>query len=167
MTTNLSDAMVQEFVHEAAGTRKMLDRLPEDKLSWKPHEKSMSLGRLASHLAEIAEWTGTIVNDDVFDMDAADYKPADLDSKQAILDRFDASVAQFESLMSGKTDEQLMQTWQMKQGGNVVLTMPRAVCLRSFVLSHAVHHRGQFSVYLRENDVPLPAIYGPSADEAM
>ena len=159
--------MVQEFVHEAVGTRKMLDRLPEDKLSWKPHEKSMSLGRLASHLAEIAEWTGTVVNDDVFDMDAADYSPADLSSKQQILDRFDASIEQFKEMLTGKTDEHLMGTWQMKQGGKVVLTMPRAACLRSFVLSHTVHHRGQFSVYLRENDVPLPSIYGPSADEAM
>ncbi len=167
MSTNMSNAMVQEFTHEAATTRKLLDRLPEDKMSWQPHEKSMTLGRLAGHLAEIAEWGGTIVNDDLFDMDAGEYKPKEFATKKEVLECFDASVEEFKKTLSGKSDEHLMKTWKMKAGGEVMLEMPKVACLRSFVLSHAVHHRGQFSVYLRENNVPIPSIYGPSADEPM
>ena len=164
---SIADALVGEFTHEASVTRKLLERLPEDKLAWKPHEKSMSLGRLASHLAEIPEWGGTIVNDDVFDMDASDYSPKELTSRQAVLDAFDQSGEAFKKQLAGVSDEKLHEIWKMKQGGNVVVEMPRIACLRGFIMSHAVHHRGQLSVYLRENDVPIPSIYGPSADESM
>jgi uncharacterized damage-inducible protein DinB len=161
----IAEAMIGEFTQEAVGTRKMLERLPEDKFSWKPHEKSMSLGRLATHVAEIPEWAQTIVNDDSFDMDAADFKPKDFKTKQEILDYFDKNVENFKKVMSGQTDEHLFKNWKLLAGGHAAVDMARVACLRGFVLSHSIHHRGQLSVYLRENDVPLPAIYGPSADE--
>ncbi len=164
---SLAEAMIGEFTQEAVNTRKMLERLPEDKLAWKPHEKSMTLGRLASHLAEIPEWAATIVNDESFDMEAGDYKPKALSSKQELLDCFDKNVENFKGVLNGQSDEHLFTNWKLMQGETVAVEMARAACLRGFVLSHIVHHRGQLSVYLRENDVPLPAIYGPSADESI
>ena len=164
---SIAEAMIGEFAHESTGTRKMLERIPEDKLSWKPHDKSMPLGRLATHLAEIPEWTQTIVNDESFDIDAAGYKPKQYSSKQEILEAFDQNVERFREIMSGQSDEHLFKNWKLVQGGHTVVDMPRVACLRAFILSHLIHHRGQFSVYLRENDVPLPGLYGPSADETM
>ncbi len=164
---SIAEAMIGEFTHESVGTRKMLERIPEDKLSWKPHEKSMTMGRLGGHLAEIPEWAATIVNDEVFDMVAADYQPKELSSKKDILDYFDKNVEAFKEVLGGQSDEHLFKNWKLKQGDHVTLDMARAVCLRSFILSHLIHHRGQLGVYLRENDVPLPALYGPSADEDM
>lgn len=164
---SIAEAMVGEFAHESVSTRKMLERLPEDKFSWKPHEKSMSLGRLATHIAEIPEWAQTIVNDESFDMAAVDHKPKEFSSRQEILDCFDENVESFKEILSGQSDGHLFTNWKLLQGEDVAVEMPRVACLRGFVLSHLIHHRGQLSVYLRENDVPLPAIYGPSADEGM
>lgn len=164
---SLAEAMVGEFAHESTTTRKLLERLPEDKLAWKPHEKSMTLGRLASHLAEIPEWGDTIVNHDSFDMATVDSKPKPEPSKQEILAAFDKNVESFQRALEGQSDERLFQNWKLTQGEHVAVEMARVACLRGFVLSHTIHHRGQLSVYLRENDVPLPAIYGPSADESM
>ena len=163
---SFAEAMIGEFSQESIGTRKMLERLPEDKLSWKPHEKSMSLGRLATHLAEIPEWAETIVNHESFDMAAADYKPKEF-NKAEILECFDKNVEDFKKVLSGQPDEHLFQNWKLLMGDHVAVEMPRVACLRAFVLSHGIHHRGQFSVYLRENGLPLPALYGPSADEEM
>ena len=165
MSTNLTDAFIGEMAHEAETTRKLLERVPEDKLDYKPHEKSMTLGRLASHVAEVAQWAGTIANDDLFDMDAMDYKPPECSTQKELLDLFNSSIETFNGALKGKTDEHMMGIWKMKAGGNIALEMPRVVCLRSFVMSHLIHHRGQLSVYLRANDVPLPSIYGPSADD--
>lgn len=162
----ISDTMVAEFRHEAAGTRKMLERLPEDKLSFKPHQKSMSLGELATHIAHIPEWIQTTVNDDVLDL-ATVGRTEERKSRQDILDYFDANVELFEKTLGGQSDEHLFQHWKLKDKGKIVVDMPRVACVRGFILSHIIHHRGQLSVYLRENDVPLPAIYGPSADEGM
>lgn len=163
----LSDALIAEFTHESATTRKLLERLPEDKLGWKPHAKSMSLGDLATHIAHIPEWSQTVVNDDAFDMGTSDMEVPKPDTRRGILDYFDKSVEGFKSVVSGKSDEQLFQPWKLLKDGQTVLELPRAACIRSFILSHGIHHRGQLSVYLRLNDVPLPSIYGPSADEAM
>ena len=101
---SIAEAMIGEFTHESVGTRTMLERIPEDKLSWKPHEKSMTMGRLAGHLAEIPEWAATVVNDEVFDMVAANYKPKDFSSKKDILDYFDKNVQAFKEVLSGQTD---------------------------------------------------------------
>lgn len=164
---NLSDALIAEFTHESATTRKLLERLPDDKLSWKPHAKSMSLGELATHIAHIPEWSQTVVNDDAFDMGTSNMKVNQPDSRKGILDYFDRCAEGFKTVLKGKSDEQLFQSWKLLNNGEAVLEMPRAACIRSFILSHGIHHRGQLSVYLRLNDVPLPSIYGPTADEGM
>jgi uncharacterized damage-inducible protein DinB len=163
----IAQAMIAEFSNESKGTRKMLERLPEDKFTWKPHQKSMSLGELATHIAHIPHWAETILNDDQFDMSTADFNVEKQNSRQGILDYFDGKVEAFKKTLDGKSDEHLSKSWKLINEGHVAVDMPRAACLRAFIISHIIHHRGQLSVYLRENDVPLPALYGPSADEPM
>jgi uncharacterized damage-inducible protein DinB len=161
----LSDAMVQEFLHESQTTKRLLERLPQDKISWKPHEKSMPMSRLATHITEIPQWADVIVNQDSFDMASVDYTPVTLETRREILDSLQKNLDKFAEVLGGKDDEHLMSSWKLKEGENVLLDMPRAAAIRGFVISHVIHHRGQLSVYLRENHVPLPSIYGPSADE--
>ncbi len=163
----LADAFIAEFHHEAQGTRRILERLPEDKLSFKPHPKSMSLGGLATHVAHIPDWIRTVVNDSIFDMGIVEGRTAERKSRREILDYFEKNAKEFGEVLAGKSDEHLRETWTLKNKGAHVLTLPRAACIRSFIMSHVIHHRGQLTVYLRMNDVPLPAIYGPSADEGM
>jgi len=160
----LTDALLPEFDHEMATTRKLLERLPEARLGWKPHDRSMTLGRLATHLAEIPQWSRHIICEDEIDLKGA-YQPNEQRSVAAILALFDASVAESRKAMAGKSDAELMATWTFKVQGKTMFTMPRVAVMRSMLFNHMVHHRGQLSVYLRLNDVPLPAIYGPSADE--
>ena len=145
-------------------TRKLLERMPEDKLSWKPHVKSMSLGGLATHLSGLPEWGGTILNDASFDLDTAPPNREEKTSCAEILAAFDAAAAQTRAWLN-RTDAELVAPWSLKRSGQEMFTMPRVAAFRTFVLYHLVHHRGQLSVYLRLNDVPLPAIYGPTADE--
>jgi uncharacterized damage-inducible protein DinB len=163
----LADVLTAEFSFESETTRKLLDRLPEDKLSWKPHQKSMTLGRLASHLAEIPEWAKTIVGEESYDMGAVDpgRESLQLGSRQEIVDLFQEKVKRFAEIVKGKDDALMVSNWQLKDGNQVLLDLRRVAALRAFVLNHSIHHRGQLSVYLRLNDVPLPAMYGPSADE--
>ena len=161
----LSDAMVQEFLHESQTTKRLLERLPEDKISWKPHEKSMPMSRLATHITEIPQWAEVIVNQDGLDMASVDFKPVMLESRQEILESLQKNLDKFAEVLGGKDDEHLMASWKLKEGDKVLVDLPRAAAIRGFVISHVIHHRGQLSVYLRENDVPLPSIYGPSADE--
>jgi uncharacterized damage-inducible protein DinB len=153
----LAEAFIAEFLHEAQGTRRILERLPEDKLSFKPHPKSMSLGGLASHI-HIPAWIGTVVNDSIFDMGIVEGRTTERKSRREILDYFEKTAKDFGETLAGRSDEHLRETWTLKN---------RVACVRSFILSHIIHHRGQLTVYLRMNDVPLPAIYGPSADEGM
>jgi len=157
---------VAEFSHEAQTTRKLLERIPEDKLSWKPHPKSMTMAALGTHLAHIPEWTARILSSRELDLSKIDTRVPEAKSRREILEPFDANVEAFRTLVGGKPDEELFLSWTLKSGDHVVLELPRVACLRSFIMSHSVHHRGQLSVYLRENDVPIPSIYGPSADES-
>jgi uncharacterized damage-inducible protein DinB len=161
------DGILQEFVHESAGTRKTLERLPESELGWKPHPKSMTMGVLACHLAETPSFVEAILKKDELNFKMSEYKPADLKTVKEIVARFDANVAKAKKVMKGVADATLMLPWTLKGDGKVVFSMPRIAALRAMVLNHSVHHRGQLTVYLRLKDVPLPGLYGPSADEQM
>ena len=160
----LVDALLPEFDHEMTTTRKALERVPEDKFAWKPHARSFSLGALAAHVAALPTWgTETLTRSD---MDIAGAQPpAAPASKTELMATFDKNVAATRSALAGKTDAELMAMWTLKRGGKTIFSMPKAAVLRSFVLSHLIHHRGQLSVYLRLLDVSVPSIYGPSADE--
>jgi uncharacterized damage-inducible protein DinB len=160
----IKDGLLAEFDHEMGTTRKLLERVPDEKLSWKPHDKSMSLGGLATHLSHLPHWGGTILNELSFDLATAPPNVEPKRSRTEILAAFDDAAKQTRARLD-KTDGELMAPWALKRGGYDVFSMPRAAAFRTFVLYHMVHHRGQLSVYLRLNDVPVPSIYGPSADE--
>lgn len=158
------DALLPEFDREMTTTRKLLERVPEDKLDWKPHAKSMSLGQLASHLATIPMWGQVTMTQPHFDTAANNQLPP-LTTRAELLAAFDRSAADARAAIDGKTDAEFMVHWALKRGTQTIFSSPRALVMRSFVLNHLIHHRGQLSVYLRLQDVPLPSIYGPSADE--
>ena len=162
----IKDGLLAEFDHEMGTTRKLLERLPEENLSWKPHDRSMSMGGLATHLANLPHWGGTILNEASFDLANAPPNLAEKTSRADILRAFDDTTKQTRAWLD-KSDAELVAPWTLKRGGHEVFSMPRVAAFRSFVLYHMVHHRGQLSVYLRLNNVPVPAIYGPSADEGM
>ena len=161
---NLAQNFLQELTHEAAVSRKLLERSPTEKFGWKPHEKSMSFGRLASHLAEIPGWTIMVIDKDLFEI-TGDMKPFEAKSTDEVVRLFDDQLAQAKNLLGKTNDTHLAKQWKMTANGNTMVDMPRAAVIRSWVLNHMIHHRGQLSVYLRENNIPVPAIYGPSADE--
>jgi uncharacterized damage-inducible protein DinB len=160
----VKDALLAEFDHEMGTTRRLLDRLPDDKLSWKPHERSRSLGALATHLAGLPRWGGFILNNTVFDLAGAPPGDDERQSRRELLDFFDGRVGATRAWLD-KTDAELAAFWTLKRDGHEMFTLPRAAAFRSFVVCHSVHHRGQLSVYLRLNEIPVPAMYGPSADE--
>jgi uncharacterized damage-inducible protein DinB len=160
----LADALLPEFDHEVATTRKVLERVPADKFAWKPHPKSFSLGDLAAHLTEIAMWGQMTLDRSEIDMAGPSERklPA---STADLVSAFDTNAAATRASLTGKTDAELMAPWALKRGGTTIFSMPKAAVWRSFVMNHLVHHRAQLAVYLRMNDVPVPSIYGPSADE--
>ena len=159
------DALLPEFDHEMAVTRKLLERVPEDKFDWKPHPKSMSLVELATHVATIPAWGAPTLNQAELDLGGLPPNTAPA-SRSDLLARFDTHVAETRAALVGRTDAEMMEVWSLKHNGQKIFTMPRAAVWRAFVLNHHVHHRGQLSVYLRLNDVSVPGMYGPSADEA-
>jgi uncharacterized damage-inducible protein DinB len=161
----MKDALLPEFDHEMRTTRRFLERVPDDKLNWQPHPKSMTLGRLATHIAEIPHWAQTIIKDSVFEMDPASFVPKTAASRVELLKTFDNCVASARALVASVSDAELMATWTMKAGGHEVISQPKAMVWRSMIMNHSIHHRGQLSVFLRENNVPIPSMYGPSADE--
>ena len=160
----LADALLPEFDREISITRRLLERVPDDRLSWKPHPKSMSLGGLATHLSNLPWWGEMTLTQSEFDT-AANGRQADATSRSQILETFDRNASATRAALSGKSDAEFMAPWALKNGSQTIFSMPKAVVWRSFVLSHLVHHRGQMSVYLRLLDLPVPSIYGPSADE--
>lgn len=163
--TGLNQPIIAELQHESAVTRTVLERVPTDKLDYKPHEKSMGFGQLASHIAEMYEWFDSTLNSTELDFATIDYKPFIAESNEQLLEYFDANVEKAVELVKNASDEDLMVNWTMRNGDQVFFTMPRIQVIRSFMLNHIIHHRGQLSVYLRLNDIPVPSIYGPSADE--
>jgi uncharacterized damage-inducible protein DinB len=163
----ISDGLVPEFDHEMGTTRRLLDRVPEAEFSWRPHEKSMSLGQLSGHLANLPYWCRLVLEGTSFDLSAAgsDTRPKEPTSRAALLKEFDDKVAAARALLVKMTDAEFMAFWTLKNGDHEILTMPRISAVRSFVMNHSIHHRGQLSVYLRLKNIPLPPIYGPTADE--
>jgi uncharacterized damage-inducible protein DinB len=164
----LCELLLTEFDHEMAGTRKTLERVPENKFSWKPHEKSGSMIWLAGHLAHLPEWAAVTMTQDSFDMSPNGVSmpmPAAPKSTKELLETFDKNVKAGRAGLAGGSDSELSKPWSLLDKGKVLFTMSRGECLRKWVLSHIVHHRAQLGVYLRLNDIAVPALYGPSADE--
>jgi uncharacterized damage-inducible protein DinB len=164
----IRDALLPEFDQEMASTRKTLERCPEDKFGWKPHPKSFSMSSLATHIANMTGWAVDVVEKDSFDISppgAPPYKEEPAASRQELLAKFDKNAAAARAALAGASDERFAQPWALLAAGETILSMPRIACIRSFVMNHTIHHRAQLTVYLRLNDVPVPAIYGPSADE--
>ena len=161
-------AVLPEFDQEMANTRKVLERVPEDKLDWRPHPKSNTIGWNANHLAEIPGWvqsTLTLSSLDIAPPGGPAYQSPKLSSRQKILEVFDRNVAAARKALAAVKDEDIMQPWSLLQGGKPLFTMPRAAVIRGFVLNHTIHHRAILCVYLRLNDVPVPGMYGPSGDD--
>jgi uncharacterized damage-inducible protein DinB len=164
-SNNIASAFIAELEHEAATARKCLERIPADKFDWKPHEKSMAFGRLASHVAEMFGWTPSTLEHPELDFSKMDYTPYEPATTDDLVEFLDKNVADAVTTLRNTPDERFMETWTMRNGEQVYFTMPKIAVMRSFVMNHIIHHRGQLSVYLRLNDIPVPSIYGPSADE--
>jgi uncharacterized damage-inducible protein DinB len=159
----LADTMLMELDQEAQTTKRVLDRIPEDKLSWKPHPKAFSLGQLALHIASVpASVTAAAVPDT---MEAPNFSQPEPKSRQEVLDTFSKSLESARAALKKMDDARLNSTWSLTKNGKVLMSVPRIAFLRSILMNHNYHHRGQLSVYLRMLDVPVPSIYGPSADE--
>ena len=165
----ISEAFLPEFDQEMATTRRVLERIPDDRLDWKAHEKSMTLRQIGSHLANLPTWAVLGLKQDSFDTAPPGEEPAktpEAESVAQLLSIFDANVTAAREAIEGTGDATYHETWALKSGGETLLSFPKIGVVRSFVLNHIVHHRGQVSVYLRLLDVPVPSIYGPSADES-
>jgi uncharacterized damage-inducible protein DinB len=158
----IAEIFLREFDGEMETTRRVLERVPSDRLEWSPHPKSMTLKQLAGHVAELATW-GVRINESSFE--AGTRKRLEFDSVGQLLAQFDEAVAASRASIAQRTDENLRERFSVTRGGTT-FQMSKASLLRRVFLNHLIHHRGQLSVYLRLNDVPLPPIYGPSADEA-
>jgi len=164
----ISQMILPEFEHEMANTRKTLERVADDKFSWKPHEKSMSLGGLATHLANLPSWTKNTFEADELDISPPGQPPYRLEeakSRDELLAAFDKNVTSARAALEAATDEQWQGKWSLLHGGKTIFTLPRTAVMRGFVMNHLIHHRAQLGVYLRLLDIPVPSIYGPSADE--
>ena len=165
---SIAAALLPEFDQETAVTRKTLERIPEGKFDWRPHDKSMTLEGLATHLSNLPSWTALTIKQDSFDMAPKDGEPFRVEpvtSVKEALEAFDKNVADARAALADASDEDLMGSWSLLAGGDTVFTMPKVAVLRSFVMNHMIHHRAQLGMYLRLNDVAVPAMYGPSADE--
>jgi uncharacterized damage-inducible protein DinB len=165
----IAESLLPEFDQEMANTRKTLERVPLDKADWKPHEKSMPMGRLAQHVAEMVGWTTFTIEGDSFDLapqGAPPYQPPPVPrTTQELLGDFDKNVSAARAALAAATDEQMMKMWSLLAGGSPIFTLSKAAVIRSMVMNHIIHHRAQLGVYLRLNNLPVPGLYGPSADE--
>ncbi len=157
------DSMLQEFEQEAATTRRVLERVPEGSLSWKPHARSMSLGQLALHIATAPGNIATMAQLDYFEF--SDFKQDEATSTAQILEAFEASLTTVREALSTKGDDWMMSPWTAGRNGETIMTLPRVALVRAILLNHWYHHRGQLTVYLRLLDIPVPSVYGPTADE--
>lgn len=168
MSTTISQFLLPDFDHEMANTRKVLERVPDDRPDFTPHGRSMTLARLAGHLASLPRLGIAALTLDEFDIAPPDSPPMagePMTSREALLEEFDARVSLLRSHLAAADDTTLMRKWTLCRGGHVLLSMPRVAVLRTLFLNHTIHHRAQLGVYLRLNDVAVPALYGPTADE--
>ncbi len=163
----ISEAFIGELQHEAESTRKLLERVPLDKPDWTPHEKSMKLGNLANHVAELPGWVSVSLDQDELDFATFEYKPQIPKTTEELLKKFDDNLAKAMNSLNNASNEKFSESWTMRNGEKIFMTLPKAAVLRSFSLNHLYHHRAQLGVYLRLLDVPLPGIYGPTADESI
>jgi uncharacterized damage-inducible protein DinB len=161
---SLAAALVADIDDEAKKTRKMLEVVPEDRLEWKPHEKSMTLGQLASHVAENPVWISGMLEDQMDFAAMGDYRPFAAKDRRELLEGFDRNLRAGLDAIRGRSDAFLLATWTMRNGDKVLLQAPKHQAIRSTAIHHWIHHRGQLSVYLRLLGVPLPQTYGPTAD---
>jgi uncharacterized damage-inducible protein DinB len=161
----IGETLLTEFDHEMANTRKTLERIPAGKFDYKPHPKSATMGWMAWHLSNLPHWIAITMQTDSLDL-AAPFPPRETPADtQAVLTDFDNNVREARAALEKAEDSAMMAPWTLRKGGHVIMTMPRVAIIRGMALNHLVHHRGQLSVYLRLNDIPVPALYGPSADE--
>lgn len=164
-STPLRRIALGELKHELSSTRRILERIPEDRTGWKPHAKSMSLGGLGWHIANILMWQRYVLQSDEYDFAAAPPPRTDDPSREEILRHFDEHAGAFQAALDAADDESLGRTWRLRNGDHVIAEATRVRMIRGFGINHLVHHRGQLSVYLRLLDVPVPSLYGPTADE--
>jgi len=162
---SINESFIAELQQEAIATRKCLERIPEDKFGWKPHEKSFTMSKLAAHVAETLDWVNEIIKTPELDFAAYDYKPFEPKTTAELVEFFDKNLVAAEEALKNASDKTMMENWKLRNGEEIYFEMPRAQVLRGMAFNHLINHRGQLSVYLRLNDIPVPALYGPSADE--
>jgi uncharacterized damage-inducible protein DinB len=164
----IAESMLPEFDQEMGNTRKVLERVPDDRWNWKPHEKSGTLGWLASHVATMPDWATVTMTQDELDyapVDGPGYQPPKTENRKQLLEVFDKSVAEARKAIAAGSDQNMLKDWTLLAGGQIIFAMPRVAVMRSMVMNHLIHHRAQLTVYFRLLDVPVPGLYGPSADE--
>ena len=165
---SIAKSLLPEFEQEMANTRKVLERVPDDKWNWKPHEKSGTTGWLAAHVGTVPEWLTMTLNTESLDyapVDGPSYTPPKIENGKQLLAAFDKGAGEARAALEKATDADFAVNWTLLAGGQTIFTMPRIACIRGMVLNHLIHHRGQLTVYLRLLNVPVPGLYGPSADE--
>jgi uncharacterized damage-inducible protein DinB len=164
----IGQMMLSEFDQEMQSTRKTLERCPDEKWNWKPHEKSGTVGWLASHIATMPSWLAITIKTEELDyapVDGPSYQPPKIDNRKELLAEFDKSVAEARAALASVSDAEMMKAWKLLAGGKEIFTMPRVACIRGMVMNHIIHHRAQLTVYYRLLGIPVPGLYGPSADE--
>lgn len=159
-----SKTLLPEFEEEMKNTRRLLECVPDGKFAYQPHPKSMTLARLASHVAEMPSWTSFTLDQEVLDLQP-DFKPEIATSRAELLEKFDKGVAEAREKIAAATDDDWAKIWTFKYAGKTIMSMPRSAVMRSSIMNHLIHHRAQLGVFLRLNNVEIPGMYGPSADE--
>jgi uncharacterized damage-inducible protein DinB len=165
---SIGQSLLPEFDQEMQNTRKTLERVPDEKWSWKPHEKSGTLGWLAGHIATVPEWVSVTLKTEELDyapVGGPAYQPPKMDNRSEVLAVFDKSAKQARGALASVSDAEMLKNWRLLGSGKEIFTMPRIACIRSMIMNHMIHHRGQLTVYFRLLGVAVPGLYGPSADE--